>query len=250
MVEKVCEPLRTSPRADRSQKPATLGSNQCVEIRGVGYSPWKQKKDSWVYCSQEALPCEPCLTAKSPQKTSELSTYMKLERVTVTLKALVSMSTVRQIIYKWRKFSTVAAAPRLGRPVKTAARAPGRESAEDSQNSLAHAHTWVSNGCLTALLPSLMEPWGERIPADLLRKLLNRNSFVKSPKFLLTVKQIWSGQDQCCQSKVNRLMKSKASKYFPPCTWNIYMLCSTKTWNQIIVWCVISLSKLCLFKVS
>lgn len=131
MVEKVCEHQRTSPRTDWSQKPATLGSNQRVEIGGVGYS--------WVCCSEEAL-CEPCLSPKSPQKAYMLSTYMKLERVTVIVALKTSKSMVRQIVYQW-KFSVVATAPRLGLPVKMAARALSRRSAEHSQKLLTHAHT-------------------------------------------------------------------------------------------------------------
>ena len=38
----------------------------------------------------------------------------------------VHVSMVRQIVYKWRKFSTVATLPRRGRPVKMTARAQRR----------------------------------------------------------------------------------------------------------------------------
>ena len=41
-------------------------------------------------------------------------------------KSLDVQSTVRQIIYKWRKFSTVAALPRSGRPAKMTTRAQCR----------------------------------------------------------------------------------------------------------------------------
>lgn len=139
MVEKVCEPQRTSPRADWSQKPATLGSNQGVEIGGVGYS-WSvllKKRQLSLLFWRSLMWTMP----KSPQKTYILSTYMKLKRVRVALALKAPMSMVRQIVYQW-KFSVVTTAPRLGHPVKTAARALSRRSAEDSQKSLAHAHTF------------------------------------------------------------------------------------------------------------
>ena len=57
---------------------------------------------------------------------------------------------VRQIVYKWRKFSTVATLPRSGRPAKMTAREQCRMlneakknpgvSAKDLQKSLEHAN--------------------------------------------------------------------------------------------------------------
>ena len=65
----------------------------------------------------------------------------------------VHKSTVRQIVYKWRKFSTVATLPRSGRPAKMPARAQRRMlnevkknprvSAKDLQKSLGHANISV-----------------------------------------------------------------------------------------------------------
>jgi transposase len=62
----------------------------------------------------------------------------------------VNQSTVRQIVYKWRKFSTVATLPRSGRTAKMTARAKRRMldevkknprlSAKDLQKSLEHAY--------------------------------------------------------------------------------------------------------------
>ena len=56
---------------------------------------------------------------------------------------------VRQIVYKWRKFRTVATLPRSGRPAKMTARSQSRMlnvvkknprvSAKDFQKSLEHA---------------------------------------------------------------------------------------------------------------
>uniref|UniRef100_A0A8C5Q908 Sleeping Beauty transposase HTH domain-containing protein n=1 Tax=Leptobrachium leishanense TaxID=445787 RepID=A0A8C5Q908_9ANUR len=65
----------------------------------------------------------------------------------------VHVSTVRQTVYKWIKFSTVATLPRRGRPVKMTERAQRRMlnevkknprvSAKDLQKSLAHANIFV-----------------------------------------------------------------------------------------------------------
>ena len=62
----------------------------------------------------------------------------------------VHRSTVRQIVYKWRKFSTVATLPRSGRTAKMTARAQhrmlnevkknARVSAKNLQKSLEHAN--------------------------------------------------------------------------------------------------------------
>uniref|UniRef100_A0A8C5MAD0 Sleeping Beauty transposase HTH domain-containing protein n=1 Tax=Leptobrachium leishanense TaxID=445787 RepID=A0A8C5MAD0_9ANUR len=70
----------------------------------------------------------------------------------------VHVSMVRQTIYKWRKFSTVATLPRRGRPVKMTARAQRRMlnevkknprvSAKDLQKSLAHANIFVDTSTI------------------------------------------------------------------------------------------------------
>ena len=62
-------------------------------------------------------------------------------------------TTVRQIVYKWRKFSTVATLPRSGRPAKMTTIAQRRMlskvkknprvSAKDLQKSLEHANISV-----------------------------------------------------------------------------------------------------------
>uniref|UniRef100_A0AAQ6IF44 Transposase Tc1-like domain-containing protein n=1 Tax=Anabas testudineus TaxID=64144 RepID=A0AAQ6IF44_ANATE len=75
------------------------------------------------------------------------------------LKSLdVHVSTVRQTVYKWRKFSTVATLPRRGRPVKMTARAQHRMlnevkknlrvSAKELQKSLAHANIFVDTSTI------------------------------------------------------------------------------------------------------
>ena len=79
---------------------------------------------------------------------------IKLERVTKVSKSLdVHQSTVRQILYKWRKCSTVAILPMSGCPAKITARAQCRMlnevkkkpivSAENFQKSLEHANISV-----------------------------------------------------------------------------------------------------------
>uniref|UniRef100_A0A8C5QHB4 Transposase n=1 Tax=Leptobrachium leishanense TaxID=445787 RepID=A0A8C5QHB4_9ANUR len=74
----------------------------------------------------------------------------------------VHVSTVRQTVYKWRKFSTVATLPRRGRPVKMTARAQRRMlnevkknprvSAKDLQKSLAHANIFVDTSTIRKTL--------------------------------------------------------------------------------------------------
>uniref|UniRef100_A0A8C5Q5G5 Transposase n=1 Tax=Leptobrachium leishanense TaxID=445787 RepID=A0A8C5Q5G5_9ANUR len=73
----------------------------------------------------------------------------------------VHVSTVRQTVYKWRKF-TVAALPRRGRPVKMTARAQRRMlnevkknprvSDKDLQKSLAHANIFVDTSTIRKTL--------------------------------------------------------------------------------------------------
>ena len=65
---------------------------------------------------------------------------------------------VRQIVYKWRKFSTLATLPRSGRPAKMTARAQRRMlnevkksprvSAKDLQKSLEHANISVDESTI------------------------------------------------------------------------------------------------------
>uniref|UniRef100_A0A8C5PD24 Transposase Tc1-like domain-containing protein n=1 Tax=Leptobrachium leishanense TaxID=445787 RepID=A0A8C5PD24_9ANUR len=74
----------------------------------------------------------------------------------------VHVSTVRQTVYKWRKFSTFATLPRRGRPVKMTARAQRRMlnevkknprvSAKDLQKSLAHANIFVDTSTIRKTL--------------------------------------------------------------------------------------------------
>lgn len=74
----------------------------------------------------------------------------------------VHQSTVRQIVYKWRKFSTVATLPRSGRPAKMTARAQRRMlnevkknprvSAKDLQKSLEHANISVDESTIRKTL--------------------------------------------------------------------------------------------------
>ena len=60
----------------------------------------------------------------------------------------VHQSTVRQIVYKWRKFSTVATLPRSDRPAKMTARAQCRMLNEVKKNlrmsakDLKKSRTW------------------------------------------------------------------------------------------------------------
>ena len=74
----------------------------------------------------------------------------------------VHQSTVRQIVYKWRKFSTVATLPRSGCPAKMTARAQRRMlnevkknprvSAKDLQKSLEHANISVDESTIRKTL--------------------------------------------------------------------------------------------------
>uniref|UniRef100_A0A8C5LM91 Transposase n=1 Tax=Leptobrachium leishanense TaxID=445787 RepID=A0A8C5LM91_9ANUR len=73
----------------------------------------------------------------------------------------VHVSMVRQTVYKWRKFSTVATLPRRGHPVKMTARAHRmfngvkknpRVSAKDLQKSLAHANIFVDTSTIRKTL--------------------------------------------------------------------------------------------------
>lgn len=73
--------------------------------------------------------CEPCLTQKSSPKIYDqelLIWSMILERVTKVSLLDVHKSSVRQTIYKRKKFSTVAPLPQCGRPVKMTVRAQRR----------------------------------------------------------------------------------------------------------------------------
>ena len=74
----------------------------------------------------------------------------------------VHQSTVRQIVYKWRKFSTVATLLRSGHPAKMTARAQRRMlnevkknprvSAKDLQKSLEHANMSVDKSTIRKTL--------------------------------------------------------------------------------------------------
>lgn len=109
MVEKLCESQRASPRAGWSQKPGNLGSNQCVEIGGVGLS-WsvllKRRQLSLLFW-RSLMWTMP--HAKEPIEDLHIVDLHEARKVTLTvaLKASMSMSMVRQIVYQW-KFSVVA----------------------------------------------------------------------------------------------------------------------------------------------
>ena len=63
----------------------------------------------------------------------------------------VCQSTVRQIVYKWKKFQTVATLPRSDCPAKMTARAQ-RVSAKDLQKSLEHANISVDKSTIRKTL--------------------------------------------------------------------------------------------------
>ena len=77
-------------------------------------------------------------------RTREISEDLRLRIVALhkagkgyksTSKSLdVHQSTVRHIVYKWRKFSTVATLPRSGCPAKMTARAQRRMLSEVKKN--------------------------------------------------------------------------------------------------------------------
>ena len=101
----------------------------------------------------------------------------------------VHQSTIRQIVYKWRKFSTVSTLLRSGRPAKMTARAQRRMlngvkknprvRAEDLQKSLKHANISVDESTI--------------------RKTLNRNGVHgRTPR----KKPLLSKTQHCCMSEV------------------------------------------------
>lgn len=95
----------------------------------------------------------------------------------------VHVSTVRQIIYKWREFKTVATLPRRGRPAKMTARAQRRMVSEVRRNPRASAK---------ALQTSLAHA-NISVHTSTIRKCLNKNGFHgRTPrrKPLLTKKNI------------------------------------------------------------
>jgi transposase len=90
-------------------------------------------------------------------KTADLhNTGMGYKSISKSLD--VHQSTVRQIVYKWRKFSTVATLPRSGRPAKMTARAQcrmlnevkknPRVSAKDLQKPLEHINISVDESLI------------------------------------------------------------------------------------------------------
>uniref|UniRef100_A0A803J9K4 Transposase Tc1-like domain-containing protein n=1 Tax=Xenopus tropicalis TaxID=8364 RepID=A0A803J9K4_XENTR len=105
-------------------------------------------------------------------RTKELSEDLRLRIVdlhkagkvykSISKSLAVHQSTVRQIVYKWRKFSTAATLPRSGRPVKMTARAQRRMlnevkknprvSAKDLQKCLASANIPVSESTICKTL--------------------------------------------------------------------------------------------------
>uniref|UniRef100_A0A8C5Q2G5 Transposase n=1 Tax=Leptobrachium leishanense TaxID=445787 RepID=A0A8C5Q2G5_9ANUR len=119
--------------------------------------PFKNTHQFWVYWFQEALPdvnhaSQKRALRRPTIKSTDLHEAGKgYKSISKSLDVHVSM--VRQTVYKWRKFSTVATVPRHGRPVKMTARAQHgmlnevkknpRVSAKDLQKSLAHANIFV-----------------------------------------------------------------------------------------------------------
>lgn len=112
-----------------------------------------------------------CLMETMP-RTKELSedlraTIVELHKAgkgykTISKSLDVHVSTVRQIIYKWREFNTVATLPRRGRPAKISPRAQRRiinevrrnprASAKDLQTSLARTNISVHTSTICKIL--------------------------------------------------------------------------------------------------
>ena len=99
-------------------------------------------------------------------RTEELSEDLRLRIVdlhkagkgykSISKSLAVHQSTVRQIVYKWRKFSTAATLPRSGRPVKMTARAQRRLLNEVKKNLECQLKTYKSLWhMLTSLLANL-----------------------------------------------------------------------------------------------
>ena len=88
----------------------------------------------------------------------------------------VHQSTGRQIVYKWRKFSTVSTLPRSGRSAKMTARAQHRTlnevkknprvSAKDLQKSLEHANISVDESTIRKTLNKRGNPGSEDTPEE------------------------------------------------------------------------------------
>ena len=108
----------------------------------------------------------------------------------------VHVSTVRQIIYKWREFKTVATLPGGGRPTKMTARVQRRlvsevrrnprASAKDLKQSLAHAKISVHTSTI--------------------RKTLNNNGVHgRTPMRFLCGVVLFSKKEHCCTSKVCKI---------------------------------------------
>lgn len=76
----------------------------------------------------------------------------------------IHRSTVRKIVYKWKRFSTVATLPRSGRPTKSSAKTKISEvTLNYSANSKSSSHVYKTRRLLhpDGLLSS--EPWWKQI---------------------------------------------------------------------------------------
>uniref|UniRef100_A0A803JLP3 Transposase Tc1-like domain-containing protein n=1 Tax=Xenopus tropicalis TaxID=8364 RepID=A0A803JLP3_XENTR len=126
-------------------------------------------------------------------RTKELSEDLRLRIVdlhkagkgykSISKSLAVHQSTIRQIVYKWRKFSTAATLPRSGRPVKMTARAQHRMLNEAKMNPR------VSAKDLQKCLASANIPDSE----STICKTLNKNEFhgrIQQRKPLLSKKNI------------------------------------------------------------
>uniref|UniRef100_A0A8C7KPS9 DNA (cytosine-5-)-methyltransferase n=1 Tax=Oncorhynchus kisutch TaxID=8019 RepID=A0A8C7KPS9_ONCKI len=101
------------PTADSPTPGPTVEQHWKQVLRTMGKTSILRR----LICSLLTLPSGSLQRDKVFARISELLTCIKLEKVTkVSLNLDVHQSTVRQIVYKWRKFSTVATLPRSGRP--------------------------------------------------------------------------------------------------------------------------------------
>uniref|UniRef100_T1E4C8 Transposase n=1 Tax=Crotalus horridus TaxID=35024 RepID=T1E4C8_CROHD len=118
----------------------------------------------------------------------------------------VHVSTVRQIVYKWRKFSTVTTLPRHGRPVKMTARAQRRMllevkknprvSAKDLQKDLAHANIFVDTSTIRKTLnkSGVHGRTPRRKPLLSKKNIAARLKFAKEHIFHSSTGKIYCGQ--------------------------------------------------------
>ena len=107
----------------------------------------------------------------------------------ISKKLDVHQSTVRQIVYKWRKFSTLATLPRSGHPAKMTARAQcrmlnevkrnPRVSAIDLQTSQEHANISVDESTIRKTLNNSWEDTMEEATAVQKKSIAERLKFAK-----------------------------------------------------------------------